>query len=63
MCDFAQNRAQSYTLLYYKTNKPAYFFFFYELRGFMTVISFQFPKIIFIESCKLHYNFSPHCEQ
>lgn len=45
MCDFAQNRAQSYTLLYYKTNKPAYFFFFYELRGFMTVISSQFPYI------------------
>ncbi len=42
MCDFAQNRAQSYTLLYYKTNKPAYFFFFYELRGFMIDLSYHF---------------------
>lgn len=29
MCDFAQNRAQSYTLLYNKTNNGVYFFLFF----------------------------------
>ena len=36
MCDFAQNRAQSYTLLYNKTNNGVYFFFFYEFYHRMT---------------------------